>query len=121
MSIITTIVPGEMEMLGAIQELGERCVLGRLPRRPFFWAYRMGELRISASIDSHPDTEWRHVAVSHADRYPTWDELVEVRYRFFSEDAEVLQYLPAKNEYVNLHPNCFHLWQRLDRPEGIPR
>ncbi|MBR5818147.1 MAG: hypothetical protein IKY62_05825 [Clostridia bacterium] len=33
---------------------------------------------------------------------------------FFREDETVVQYHPAKSEYVNNVPNCLHLW----RPTG---
>lgn len=30
---------------------------------------------------------------------------------FFKEDEIVVQYHPAKSEYVNNMPNCLHLWR----------
>lgn len=37
---------------------------------------------------------------------------------FFREDEVVIQYHPAKSEYVNNVPNCLHLWksQKQDMP-----
>jgi len=83
----------------------------------------VGELRIVGSTDHFWDTDWRHVSVSLPERYPSWEELKEVRYRFFDEEAEVIQFLPPKSEYLNLHQNCFHLWHRLDgrRMTPVPR
>ena len=45
--------------------------------------------------------------------YLTWDEILDVRYAFFDESDEVYQILPPKEEYVNVHKNCFHLWSKV--------
>ena len=55
-----------------------------------------------------------HLSVSHPIRYPTWDEIKMVRERFLPEDRAYAMYLPPKNEFVNVHPNCFHLWLVYD-------
>ena len=54
-----------------------------------------------------------HISVSCKDRYPTWDELVAVK-RAFAENKTMAIYLPPDAEYVNLHENCFHLWETKD-------
>ena len=33
---------------------------------------------------------------------------------FFNEDDTVVQYHPAKSEYVNNVPNCLHLWRPIN-------
>jgi len=42
---------------------------------------------------------------------------------FFREDETVVQYHPAKSEYVNNRPNCLHLWkptaEELPTPPAI--
>ena len=79
-------------------------------------AWRKGNLRVLLTpIEQYLDNDglWRHVSVSHHARYPTWDEILDVRYSFFDDDVEVIQILPRKSEYVNIHPNCFHLWSRI--------
>lgn len=57
---------------------------------------------------------WEHVSVSTPSRCPTWEEMCKVKSMFWDEDDCVIQYHPAKSEYVNNHPYCLHLW----RPEG---
>lgn len=52
-----------------------------------------------------------HVSISHTKRLPRWDEVKFVRYQLMKPDATVAQILPPKSEYVNLHENCFHLWE----------
>ena len=54
-----------------------------------------------------------HLSISCEDRYPTWDEIKEARYRFMPRDRDVFMILPAEEDYVNIHPNCFHLWMPL--------
>lgn len=58
---------------------------------------------------------WEHVSVSPANRKrkraPTWEEMCEIKRMFFREDEMVVEYHPAKADYVNLHPLCLHLWR----------
>lgn len=54
---------------------------------------------------------WDHVSVSFRDRCPTWEEMCQVKDIFFNDDECVVQYHPPKNEYVNNHPYCLHLWK----------
>lgn len=57
-----------------------------------------------------------HVSISNKKRLPRWDEINYVRYKLMKPDIHVAQILPPKEEYVNVHENCFHLWE-LDREE----
>lgn len=59
---------------------------------------------------------WEHVSVSRKDRTPTWDEMCQVKALFWEESDCVIQYHPAKKDYINIHNHCLHLW----RTEGIP-
>lgn len=54
---------------------------------------------------------WEHVSVSRTDRVPTWDEMCQVKDIFWDDNDTVVQYHPAKCNYVNNHPNCLHLWR----------
>lgn len=68
-------------------------------------------LGIIKSVDDTP--KWgklKHVSVSRADRYPGWDELLEVKEHFFG-DVDCAMLMPKKEDYVNVHQNCFHIWQ----------
>lgn len=66
-------------------------------------------------MEHHPDGLWKHASLSLHHRYPTWDEILDVRYTFFEETDEVFQVLPPKGEYINIHKNCFHLWSPVGR------
>lgn len=51
-----------------------------------------------------------HISISHPNRYPTWKEMTTIKYHFYP-DIEMAMYFPKRSEYVNYHPNCFHLWE----------
>lgn len=69
---------------------------------------------------------WEHVSVSlftkkHAvQRCPTWEEMCWIKDMFWDEDDCVIQYHPAKSEYVNLHPFVLHLWKPIGQFLPIP-
>lgn len=58
---------------------------------------------------------WDHVSVSHPTFTPTWKMMCFVKDLFFREDEVVVQYHPKKDDYINLHKHCLHMW----RPQGI--
>ena len=60
---------------------------------------------------------WDHVSIApYSLRYtPSWDDMCKVKDMFFNDNETVVQYHPAKNEYVNNIPNCLHLW----RPQNV--
>lgn len=65
---------------------------------------------------------WEHVSIrpikkSHT---PTWGEMCALKDAFFREDEVVVQYHPAKSEYVNNVPNCLHLWRPLNDAMPTP-
>lgn len=63
---------------------------------------------------------WEHVSVSHKNRTPTWEEMCHIKDMFWDEDDVVVQFHPAKNEYINLHENCLHLWKPIKIPLPTP-
>ena len=68
-------------------------------------------LKVIQSVDKTTHGELQHVSVSRNDRYPSWDEIVAVKDQFFGDDKDAVMHLPRKSQYVNLHPNCFHIWE----------
>lgn len=58
---------------------------------------------------------WEHVSICPYKRShtPTWDEMCKLKDMFFKDDEVVVQYHPAKSEYVNNMPNCLHLWRPI--------
>ena len=62
------------------------------------------------AIVSKDDGSW-HISVSHPHRYPKWDEISKARYDLIPNDHFMVMILPPREEYVNIHENCFHLWE----------
>ena len=63
---------------------------------------------------------WDHVSVSHERRCPSWDEMCWVKHLFFEPNECVVQYHPPASDYVNVHPNCLHLWRPADGVLPMP-
>jgi hypothetical protein len=70
-----------------------------------------GELRVVASFG----LGWDHVSVSRSNRCPNWPEMCFIKDTFFNDDEVVIQYHPRKEDYVNNHSYCLHMW----RPHGV--
>lgn len=68
---------------------------------------------------------WKHVSVSceHSTRPPSWAVMCFVKSLFWDDEDWVVQFHPAKSEYVNYHEGCLHLWeptqQKLPTPASI--
>lgn len=65
---------------------------------------------------------WEHVSVCPYKRSytPSWDDMCALKDMFFHEDETVVQYHPAKSEYVNNMPNCLHLWRPTEADLPTP-
>ena len=85
--------------------------------------------RIDMWILVSDDFGWEHVSVSllakstepHLiERCPKWNEMQFVKDTFFKEDECVVQFHPAKKDYVNNHPYVLHLWRPVDGNFPVP-
>ena len=65
---------------------------------------------------------WDHVSVApyRSSYTPSWEEMCKVKDMFFREDETVVQYHPAKSNYVNNLPNCLHLWRPQNAELPVP-
>ena len=65
---------------------------------------------------------WRHLSISNAKRklMPSWEIMCRVKDLFYGDDEVAVQYHPSKENYVDIHPYCLHLWQSLDEPMPTP-
>lgn len=63
---------------------------------------------------------WEHVSVCPANRCPDWEEMSQIKDMFWREDEVVMQLHPAKSNYVNIMPNCLHLWRPIGQEIPIP-
>ena len=65
---------------------------------------------------------WDHVSVAplKKNKIPTWEMMCKVKEIFFRDDEAVIQVHPPKDEYVNMMPNCLHLWRANDKEMILP-
>jgi len=82
----------------------------------FIIPFESYELRAIAS----DGCEWEHVSVSLKTRCPNWKEMCHIKDLFWSEDDVVIQYHPAKKDYINCHPYCLHLWKPINKEMPTP-
>ncbi len=57
---------------------------------------------------------WRHVSVSleyQPNTCPSWKMMCKIKELFWEPEDVVMQFHPAKSQYVNFHQGCLHLWQ----------
>lgn len=52
-----------------------------------------------------------HLSISHSRRYPHWEEIKAARYELIPDEAMMAMILPPAEQYVNLNPYCFHLYE----------
>lgn len=67
---------------------------------------------------------WEHVSVSFgpgSKSAPSWELMCRIKALFWNDEDTVIQFHPAKANYVNFHPGCLHLWRCIDgREQPIP-
>ena len=77
--------------------------------RTFRRRAREGTLTVMAGTEP----EGFHLSISHPRRYPTWDEIMQARDNFTPAQMTFIQLIPPRDRWMNIHDNCFHLWQQL--------
>ena len=77
--------------------------------------------RLAIICGDGEDTGWEHVSVSIAGKHPpNWQEMSWVKEQFWTDEETVLQFHPCKSAYVNIHPNCLHLWRNVGLDHPLP-
>ena len=94
------------------------------------WLYRKEAEDGVLTVLTNVEDGLFHLSISHRvtdedgfvrpGRYPTWDEIREAREEFCPANAVFVMYLPPKEEYVNLHPTTFHLWELPEEKDPRP-
>lgn len=68
--------------------------------------YKYKGMDVLITID---DKKW-HLSVSA--KFPLgYQQLKDVRYKFMPNDMTVAQIFPRRENFVNLHTTCWHLWE----------
>lgn len=80
-------------------------------RRDKYGVYSTGIFKYKGKtiIINNEDGVW-HLSVS-ANHTLGYYEIKDIRYKFMPDDMGVAQIFPPRNQFVNLHENCFHLWE----------
>jgi hypothetical protein len=71
--------------------------------------YKMGGVFVI--LGRMPDTGAYHLSISTPTRYPTWDEVVKIRYALVPDHITMAMILPPQSEYINVMEYCFQLQQ----------
>ncbi len=59
---------------------------------------------------------WDHVSVSRFDhKPPSWEQMCYVKDLLFSPEEWVVQYHPAKKDYIDYGINVLHLWRPQEK------
>ena len=82
--------------------------------------YKYGRLEVIVSqdqvhggeIETAEDKRW-HISISHPFRYPTWDEMGEVKDEFCPDIFMSIPHPPRKH-WLNINPRVMHLWESQD-------
>ena len=82
--------------------------------------FRKGNLTVIISAARELDGKiWIHVSLARPNKNPTWEEIKYIKKVFLGEDVKAIIILSKKENYVNLHHYCFHLWHCVDG-DGLP-
>ncbi len=60
---------------------------------------------------------WEHVSIN-GKKTPTWEQMCKLKEACWKDDETVVQYHPAKTEYVNNLEHCLHLWRPIEKYSG---
>ena len=77
-----------------------------------------GGLRVLVDCEFKDDgNPWLHVSYSRKDWVPNHADSCKVKEAFVGDRYAYAVFPPAE-KYVNIHPNCLHLWARMDTKDG---
>lgn len=82
--------------------------------------YKLGKL--FASVIWSNGGGWEHVSIApyKMSYTPSWKDMCELKDMFFNDNEVVVQFHPAKSEYVNNVINCLHLWRPVNTDFPTP-
>lgn len=63
--------------------------------------------------------KWEHVSVSRRSKMPTYGDMQFAKDLLWDDKLAVMQLHVPKEDHVNVHPYCLHLWRPLH--DIIPR
>lgn len=82
------------------------------------FAHKKG-LRVIIDCEEKSDgRRWCHVSVSRKNWIPSHEDMCMVKDAFIGHDRYAYAIFPPREVYVNIHPNCLHLWAALEGEDG---
>ena len=85
-----------------------------------FFRVPYGEATLSVMISDGSVDGWEHVSISLIDRCPTWEEMCYIKSLCWDDNEAVVQYHVKKEDHINNHPYCLHMWRNIDKPIETP-
>jgi hypothetical protein len=82
----------------------------------FHWIFQNRKWTVIVSNGS----DWEHVSISSKNRTPNWETMNSLKDLIWNNDETVMQLHPKKNDYVNNHEHCLHLWKPLNEVIPVP-
>ena len=121
---------GDAEMDQLLTKKGDRYGL-------FLFRTHLGgnyHLMTKVIFDDGEESGWEHASVSQTQVraarkrelvratlvMPTWETMCHFKSMFWEPDECVVQFHPAEENYVNIHPGCLHLWKPVGNAFPIP-
>lgn len=68
---------------------------------------------------SSDGSDWIHVSVSYKNKTPSWEEMAAVKNLFLGPEVEAYQVMPKREDYVNVHRYCLHIWMPVDQNRRV--
>lgn len=91
---------------------GDRDVPGA--GKAYSWRRRDGVTVLMGVEDRSPGGVWWHLSIAHPKQLPSWQTVVEAKEVFMGRETCAMHLVPPRSHWLNVHPNCLHLWVRLD-------
>jgi len=63
---------------------------------------------------------WEHLSVSTPSKTPSWEQMCMMKDIFWEDDEACVQYHPKKEDYINNHQYCLHIWKPLNEELPLP-
>lgn len=88
--------------------------------------YKNGKIKVNNSIDKtlhfifSNGCGFEHLSVSTPIKTPTWEQMCKMKEIFWEDDEVCMQLHPKKEEYVNNHNNCLHIWKPIEKEIPTP-
>lgn len=63
---------------------------------------------------------WEHLSASTRNKIPEWDIMCKLKEIFWRDDECCVEYHPKKEDYVNNHETCLHIWKQIGKEYEMP-